>query len=73
MVISFGAPQVWTELAMNLEDDEWSDMVAEFGWIYSLSPEDKEHYSEGLLKEPNFNVCYDDDGLWGSSAKQSKN
>lgn len=54
MVISFGAPQVWTELAMNLEDDEWSDMVAEFGWMYSLSPEDKEHYSEGLLKEPNF-------------------
>ena len=54
MVISFGAPQVWTELAMNLEDDEWSDMVGEFGWMYSLSPEDKERYSAGLLQEPNF-------------------
>ena len=54
MVISFGAPQVWLELAQVLEDPEWTEMLGEFGWFYSLSPERKAEESNGVLTEPHF-------------------
>lgn len=54
MVISFGAPQVWLELAQNLEDSEWEQMLGEFGWMYSLSPEEKVASSDGKLSESHF-------------------
>lgn len=54
MVISFGAPQVWLELAQNIEDPEWNQMLGEFGWMYSLSPEEKLQASKGRLSEPHF-------------------
>ena len=54
MVISFGAPQVWLELAQNLEDPEWNQMLGEFGWMYSLSTEEKLQASNGKLSEAHF-------------------
>ncbi|WP_088105213.1 hypothetical protein [Halalkalibacter urbisdiaboli] len=49
MVIAFGAPQVWIELADLLEDEEWKDMLADFGEFYMLSDEEKKTRSDGKL------------------------
>ncbi len=54
MVISFGAPQVWMELADILKKDQWNRMIAEFGRFYSLSNEQKENESEHLLNDKKF-------------------
>ncbi|MBG9916808.1 hypothetical protein CHH92_02665 [Bacillus sonorensis] len=54
MVIAFGAPQVWMELAGLLEDEEWSDMLAEFGDFYLLSDEEKRSRSGGILHDRLF-------------------
>ncbi len=65
MMVSFGAPQVWLELAQVLEDPEWTEMLGEFGWFYSLSPERKQKNQTGT-DGTSFclaNVCVDDDGL----------
>ena len=54
MVIAFGAPQVWMELADLLEDDQFKDMIAEFGQVYLMSDEEKKSYSNGLLTDNQF-------------------
>lgn len=36
MVVCFGAPQVWLELSLLLEDEEWNRMLAEFGQFYYM-------------------------------------
>jgi len=54
MVISFGAPQVWTELAMNLEDETFSKLLAEYGWFYALTNEEKLQQSNGILNDRHF-------------------
>lgn len=54
MVIAFGATQFWIELADSLEDRSWKDMLAEFGWFYSLSDAEKKTHSDGLLENKHF-------------------
>lgn len=54
MVISFGAPQVWTELANVLEDDRFKEMLAEYGWFYALPNDEKIRLSEGQLNDRHF-------------------
>ncbi|ATH95233.1 hypothetical protein COP00_23820 [Bacillus glycinifermentans] len=54
MVIAFGAPQVWMELAGLLEDEEWCDMLAEFGECYVLSDEEKRSMTGGTLHDGLF-------------------
>lgn len=54
MIISFGAPQVWLELAENIDNNEWKEMLAEFGRFYSLTSEEKETESNGNLNERHF-------------------
>ncbi|KYG26569.1 hypothetical protein [Alkalihalobacillus trypoxylicola] len=54
MVISFGAPQVWMELADVLEDDEWKNMIAEFGEFYTFSDEEKRERTNGELSNQVF-------------------
>ena len=49
MIIAFGAPQVWMELAELLDDREWEDMLSEFGEFYTLSDEEKRKKSGGAL------------------------
>ncbi|MFN2745877.1 hypothetical protein ACINLE_13460 [Bacillus sp. z60-18] len=49
MVIAFGAPQVWMELAGLLGDEEWKEMLSEFGEFYLLSDEEKRRRSGGKL------------------------
>jgi len=54
MIIAFGAPQVWMEMAELIEDDEFKDMIAEFGRVYLLSDEEKRAYSKGQLGDEHF-------------------
>ncbi|MFC4403459.1 hypothetical protein [Gracilibacillus xinjiangensis] len=55
MVIAFGAPQVWMELAELLDDEEWKEMIAEFGEFYALSDREKRYRSNGILHNKMFN------------------
>lgn len=54
MMISFGAPQIWIELAELLEDEEFKDMIAEFGEFYMLSDEEKKARTQGKLSNKVF-------------------
>ncbi|MEC0573634.1 hypothetical protein P8833_07535 [Bacillus inaquosorum] len=54
MIIAFGAPQVWMELAELLHDREWEEMLSEFGEFYTLSDEEKRKKSGGALHDRHF-------------------
>jgi hypothetical protein len=54
MIIAFGAPQVWMELADILDDEVFKDMIAEFGRVYLLTDEEKKAYSENQLNNGHF-------------------
>ncbi|MDI5789851.1 hypothetical protein PO124_20125 [Bacillus licheniformis] len=49
MVIAFGAPQTWMELAELLEDNEWKEMLGEFGeficWLMKKAQEERREAS----------------------------
>ena len=47
--ICMGAPQIWMEMAELLEDEEWKDMLAEYGRFYFLPVEQKREESHGLI------------------------
>lgn len=54
MIIAFGAPQVWMEIASLINEPEWDDMLSEFGEFYSLSDEEKRERSGGRLHDKLF-------------------
>ncbi|MFA9557880.1 hypothetical protein ACERII_11290 [Evansella sp. AB-rgal1] len=54
MIISFGAPQVWMELAELIDDEEWKDMLAEFGEFYLLNDEEKKERTFGKITDQLF-------------------
>lgn len=49
LAICMGGPQVWFELAGLLEDPEWEEMLAEFGFFYNLPPEEKLARTDGAI------------------------
>ncbi|WP_071130505.1 exo-rhamnogalacturonan lyase family protein [Enterococcus timonensis] len=54
MIISFGAPEVWLEIAENIQDSEWTKAIAEFGRFYALSDEEMITQSKGKLSKKHF-------------------
>ena len=56
MVIAFGGPQAWMEIAQILGDEEWDEMLAEFGEFYVLSNEEKIKRSNGILHDKLFSL-----------------
>ena len=54
MIVAFGAPQVWMEMAELIDDEAFKDMIAEFGRVYLLSDEKKRAYSKGQLNNNHF-------------------
>lgn len=52
--ICMGAPQIWMEMADLLEDEEWKDMLADYGRFYFLSPEEQRKESGGLIGRRTF-------------------
>ena len=49
MVIAFGAAEIWIELAQLLEDEEFQEMLAEFGEFYHLSNAEKSKRTGGKI------------------------
>lgn len=54
MIIAFGAPQVWMEMAELIDDETFKDMIAEFGRVYLLSDEEKKAYAQNQLNNNHF-------------------
>ncbi|NOU79441.1 hypothetical protein GC101_11190 [Paenibacillus sp. LMG 31459] len=49
LAVCMGGPQVWTELALILQDPEWEEMLAEIGVIYHLPQEEKQRILTGSV------------------------
>ena len=56
--ICMGAPSVWAEMADLLEDEDWKQMLADYGRFYLLSPEEKEKETNGLLGKRQFSYPF---------------
>src|SRR5699024_7944024 len=69
MIISFGAPQVWLELADSIENQTWADMLAEFGRFYALEDEEKRLETDGVLYDQHFAWPVFATGLMAYAAK----
>ena len=54
--ICMGAPQIWTEMADLLDDDEWRDMLAQYGRFYFLPDDEKHKESNGLIGDRKFTI-----------------
>lgn len=54
MVIAFGAPEVWFELAELTGDAEWKEMLAEFGEYYTLTEEELLARTNGAMTKQNW-------------------
>lgn len=54
MIIAFGAPQVWIEIADTLDHDGFRRMLADFGRFYALPEEEKRRLSGGALDDGHF-------------------
>ncbi|KAI7258022.1 hypothetical protein KC345_g10643 [Hortaea werneckii] len=53
MVICFGGPEIWFELAEWIGDEEFKDMLAQFGDYFAMTPEERKLKSGGLFNESN--------------------
>lgn len=58
LAICMGGPQTWFELAELLEDDEFKDMLKEYGSFYFLSPEEKRKAANNLIDGEGFEYPY---------------
>ena len=56
--ICMGAPQIWAELADMLEDEEWKQMMAEYGRFYYLPKDKQQKESNGLVGEREFSLPF---------------
>ena len=54
--ICMGAPSIWMEMADLLEDEEWKDMLAQYGRFYFLPEDEKQRESNGLIGERQFSI-----------------
>ncbi|AIQ57018.1 hypothetical protein [Paenibacillus borealis] len=53
MVICFGGPEIWFELAEWIHDEEFKDMLAQFGDYFAMTPEERNLKSGGLFNDSN--------------------
>jgi len=56
--ICMGAPQIWMEMADLLEDEEWKQMMAEYGRFYFLPADKQLEESKGLIGDKEFTLSY---------------
>lgn len=73
MIIAFGAPQVWMELAELLDDEVWKEMLAEFGEFYALSDQEKQDRTSGILHNKMFNWPMFSAAMIAYAARRKKN
>lgn len=70
--ICMGAPQIWTELADLMEDEEWKQMLAELGQIYFMPKEERGEERNRLLEKREFTLAYMASGLGAYAAARLK-
>jgi len=68
--ICMGAPSIWMEMADLLEDEEWKDMLAEYGRFYFLPKEDQQKESNGLIGDRQFTIPMFATGIGAYGAKK---
>lgn len=73
MEIAFGAPQVWIELAELLEDDQFKDMIAEFGNVYAMEDQQMIEQVDSEIRHQKFAWPMFSAGLVAYAAKRLKN
>lgn len=54
LALCMGAPQVWFELSGMLKDQEWDEMMADFGVFYNLSQAEKDQITGGTISTKQF-------------------
>lgn len=70
--ICMGAAQTWTELAELLGQENWKEMLAEYGRFYFLSREEQLHQSRGLIGEKQYTLPMLACGIGAYAAKERK-
>ncbi len=58
LAVCMGGPQTWMELADCLGDEEFREMLAEYGKFYFLSPEEKRRAAKNLIDGEGFEYPY---------------
>lgn len=53
-----GSEQIWLELTILLDDLEWNKMVADYGFLYSLSNERQNELTKGKIGNRSFGFPY---------------
>lgn len=56
--ICMGAPQIWMEMAELLEDEEWKDMIGEYGRFYYLPRKEQLEESKGMIGDREFSLPF---------------
>ncbi|MDL2302670.1 hypothetical protein LJC58_10035, partial [Lachnospiraceae bacterium OttesenSCG-928-D06] len=72
--ICMGGPEIWFELADILEDEEFKEMLADYGRFYFLSQEEKRNETKGLITNRPFSFPHfaSDIGAYGAWKNQDK-
>jgi len=66
MVVCFGGPETWMELCELLDhDDELKDMLAQFGELYAMTPEERYAATNNLITEKNDRAWEGHGPVWG--------
>ena len=68
--ICMGAPSIWMEMADLLDDDEWRQMLADYGRFYFLPEDEKQKESNGILEKRQFTLPMFATGIGAYGAKR---
>lgn len=52
--ICMGAPEIWMEMADLLDDEEWKQMMADYGRFYFLTEEQRQKETDGRIGDREF-------------------
>ncbi|MCD7737980.1 MAG: hypothetical protein LUH58_02925 [Lachnospiraceae bacterium] len=56
--ICMGAAQVWTELTLMIDDEQWNEMLAQYGRFYYLDREKQLEESGGIIGDRQFSLPF---------------
>lgn len=73
LAICMGGPQTWFELAQLLDDDEFKDMLIQYGEFYFLPPEEKRAAANNLISGEGFEYPYMASAIAAYAAKYKSN
>lgn len=70
LAVCMGGPQTWFELADLLDDEEFKDMLVQYGEFYFLPAEEKQRLSNGLIQGNGFVYPYMASALCAYAARE---